>query len=599
MIQLVLAAMGSLGFIGLGFTTITNRFSSPGSSRGAAEILDGLGIAVPGILLVSLAAIRADIFDRPVLIVVGIVAIISIDPRSARSSLPSPMWLGLIGIITAAGLWLRRDPVYFLGDWTDFGEYVNRGNSIADGGPPGGFFPPLTETYIALGHLLFSQRYALVIVPVLAVITGLFVAGVSGVLTGSRAAAVLAGSLFAIHPVAVWFGRLPTSEVGFGLLASILAYQLIRAGDGERSWPIGLTVAAMVVSRPNGLVLVLPFTAIVVVAALSDARWDPWARTVGPFVVGWISGFLWLANFGLFRGFAATLGGLFGVETATLNGQLSNPGWQAAVVIGMLLYWVVLSRIWTAPTTTISQLVRVLIGTTVLATFGVVALAGRLFLLRDGLSSIGYPTLVLALVGGLALMIERETSLAGLAAVLAPATLWSMVYAFQLDEILPHYVFLYWERFLFPNVTLAIFVLAGGLAAAVERMLSSSAARTGAVYAALIPPLILARLFVPQYELQHHKQYHGAGFYDALEAIADDIPEGAAVAYNGVPSELIWDRYFFFFPTPFGSLATPSGSPSESSSRTSRPCPPRPTPWVEPTQTPHICCRCPSNLGIS
>ncbi len=556
MIQLLLAAVGSLGFLCLGFVAVANRFGSPRPSLGSAEILDGLGIVVPAVLLLSLAAIRADIFDRPALIVVGVGAIIAIDPRSARTSLPSPTWLSMIGVVTAVGLWLRRDPIYFLGDWSDFGEYVNRGNSIADGGPPGGFFPPLTETYMALGHLLFSQRYAMVIVPVLAVVTGLFVAGVSGVLTGSRAAAVLAGSLFAIHPVAVWFGRLPTSEVGFGLLSTILAYQLIRAGDGERAWPIGLTVAAMVVSRPNGLVLVLPFTAIVAVAALSGARWDLWARTVGPFVVGWTSGFLWLANFKLFRSVMATFGGEFGVDTVTLSDQLSNPGWQAAIVIGMLLYWVVLSRLWSAPQT-ISRFASALIGATVLASFGVVAFADRLFLLRDGLSSIGYPTIILAGLGLVALLLERPASMAPVTCVVAPAVLWAVVYAFQFDETVPHYIYLYWERYLFPNVTLAIFVLAGGVAAAVERTLNSPAARTSIAFSAVIPSFVLAWFFVPHYELQHHRQYHGAGFYEALEAIAEDLPEDAVVAYSGVPSELIWDRYFFFFPNTFRVIGQP------------------------------------------
>jgi hypothetical protein len=555
-IELALAALGSFGFLALGCAVVANRFGRTRQSIGSAEILDGLGIAVPAVLLLSLAAIRADIFSRPLLIVVGVAAIIATDPRSTRSSLPSPGWILMIVAVTAAGLWLRRDPIYFLGDWSDFGEYVNRGNSIADGGTPGGFFPPLTETYMALGHLLFSQRYAMVIVPVLAVVTGFFVAGVSGALTSSRAAAVLAGSLFALHPVAVWFGRLPTSEVGFGLLSTILAYQLIRAGDGERAWPIALTVAAMVVSRPNGLVLVLPFTAIVVAAALSGSRWHLWARTVGPFVVGWTSGFLWLANFKLFRSVMATFGGEFGVDTAELSDQLSNPGWQAAVVIGMLLYWVVLARLWNAPRN-LAPLAPALIGATVVASVGVVAFANRLFLLRDGLSSIGYPTMILATLGFVAVLLERPASMAPLTAVTAPAVLWAVAYAFQFDETVPHYIYLYWERYLFPNVTLSIFVLAGGIAAVAERVLNSSVARTTIAYAAVIPPVILAVLFVPQYELQHQRQYHGAGFYDALEAIADDLPEDAVVAYNGVPSELIWDRYFFFFPNTFRVIGHP------------------------------------------
>ncbi|MGI9608824.1 MAG: hypothetical protein ACR2NL_00875, partial [Acidimicrobiia bacterium] len=556
MISIVLAITGCAAILTLGLALTASRFGTDGSNVGPAEVLDGAGIALPGLMLVSLVAIRAGVFDRSALIVIGVVALISVDPRLARGALPTGGWTWIIAVIAAVGLWLRRDPVYFLGDWSDFGEYVNRGNAIADGGTPGGFFPPLTETYMALGHLVFSQQYAMVIVPVISVMTGLFVAGVSGSLTGSRAAAALSGSLFAVHPVVVWFGRLPTSEVGFGLLSTILAYQLIRASQGGRAWPVSLTVAAMVVSRPNGLVLVLPFTAIIVVAALSSSRWDHWARTIGPFVLGWISGFLWLANFDLFRSVVATFGGEFGVDTTSLSEQLSSPGWQAAIVIGMLLYWVVLSRLW-APGWTTDNLVPVLVGGTVVASFIVVVIAGRLFLLRDGLSSLGYATLILGLLGGIALLADRTVSMPGLTAVLAPATLWSLVYAFQFDETVPHYIYLYWERYLYPNVTLGVLVLAGGLAATIERVTTSDTARSTIALAALVPAAVVAVISVPQYQLQHHTAYHGDGFYDALQAIAADIPEGATVAYNGVPAELIWERYFFFFANTYRVIANP------------------------------------------
>ncbi len=562
MIQLALAALGSVGFIALGLSISASRFRASASWPGPAEALDGIGIAVPGVMLLGLVAIRAGAFERIGLIALVVAALVSLDWRQARRAVPPGGWGWISALVAAVGLWLRRDPVYFLGDWSDFGEYVNRGNSIADGGPPGGFFPPLSETYMALGHLLFSQRFAMVIVPVLAVMTGLFIAGVAGALTGSRAAAALAGSLFAVHPVAVWFGRLPTSEVGFGMLSSILAYQLIRAGEGVRAWPVSLTVAALVVSRPNGLVLLLPFTAIIVIAALSSTRWDLWARTVGPFVLGWIAGFLWLANFNLFRSVVATFGGEFGVDTTNLADQLSNPGWQAAIVIGMLLYWVVLARLWTAPPTA-ARIVPVLLGATVLGTFVVVALTDRLFLLRDGLSSVGYPTLALAFLGGIALLAGPTDSMPGLTAVVAPATLWAVVYAFQFDETVPHYIFLYWERYLYPNVMLGVLVLAGGLAALAERLATSTGAKSTIALAALIPAGVLAVSSVPQYQLQHHTAYHGDGYYEALERIASDLPADARVSYNGVPAELIWDRYYFFFPNTFRVIGNPLGQTFE------------------------------------
>ncbi|MBT8240491.1 MAG: hypothetical protein KJN63_04630, partial [Acidimicrobiia bacterium] len=134
---------------------------------------------------------------------------------------------------------------------------------------------------------------------------------------------------------------------------------------------------------------------------------------------------------------------------------------------------------------------------------------------------------------------------------------WSVVYAFQFDEIVPHYIFLYWERYLYPNVMVGILVLAGGLAAMAERAIISTRARSSIALTALLPAGLLAITSVPQYQLQHHTAYHGEGFYDALAAISADLPEDARVSYSGVPSGLIWDRYYFFFPNTFRVIGNP------------------------------------------
>ncbi len=592
MISVLLALVGVCVFTLFAVSITANRWGDVDTRPGPAELLDGIGIAAPGLLLLALISIRAGLFNRSIALGLVAVAVVAVEPRRARRLLEWSTWVwGALALI-AGGVWLRRNPVYFLGDWSDFGEYVNRGNSIADGGLPGGFFPPLTESYLALGHLMFSERHAMTIVVVLSVLTGLFVAGVAWALTRSGLAAWVAAALFVIHPVAVWFGRLPTSEVGYGLLSTILAFQLIRASQGVPAWPVALTVAAMVVSRPNGLVLVLPFAAIIVIAMLASQGYEDWRPTVPPFVVGWVAGFVWLANFDLFRSVVATFGGEFGVDTADLSERLGTSRWQGVILVAMAVYGVALYLIAGSRnrSDSLRDLTPAVLGGGVALSFLLVWGAGRLFMLRDGFSAIGYATIIAAALGVAALLAGRlldvPTSMPAVATILAPATMWTLVYAFQFDETVPHYIYLYWERYLFPNVFLGLFVFAGVTAAVVERWLGALAESEVTVAVLALVPFALVPSFASTYELQHHRAYHGEGFYDTLAAIDAEIPSDATVAYSGVPGELIWDRYYFFFPNTFRVIAHPL-SATFGVEFTNLPTDPRaPDPLGEATESP-------------
>ncbi len=556
MIEVLLAAISIGLLLILAGLFSSNRFlpfeagDSPMDS-----LLDALAVLVVSTLLLALVGARVGLLGRPLLAVIGLAVIVTASPAKAGRSPMSALPAAGIAALSAVGLWLRRDPIYFLGDWADFGEYVNRGNGIALGRPPGGFFPPLTETYVAVGHLLFSSRYAMTIVPLLALVTGYYVAAVTFRLTRSVAAAWVAGGLFALHPVAVWFGRLPTSEAGFGLLSMILVYQLMRSAEDGSRWPVALTTAALVLSRPNGLVSLLPFAAIIVTAGFSATERNTWSRAVWPFCLGWMLGFAWLWKFGLLDATLATFAGEYGprvgqavAQVQQLSGLIIIGGFLVAFGLGLRFLCSNLPSVAWAPA-------ALLLGGVLVSALAVLA-AGRLSILAEGVSSMGLATVGLALAGGAALTL-RNQSAAGTVAVVAPAVLWATSYSFQFDEALPHYIYLYWERYLFPNVFLTLFVLAGASAQWFVLLGKRLSVTPWLERTTMLVPVLLAVGFIPSYRLQHARQYHGEDFYEVLEALADELPNDAVVEYIGVRADLIWERYFFFFPNTYRVIAHP------------------------------------------
>ncbi len=550
---LVVLALVLVLFAAVGVSAI----SWPDQRSDAEAVVRGVGAGLPTLLILGLVTARLGVFNRLLLVPVVVFALVGmrrINQTGFRYRY-NPYVAAAVGV-AGLGIWLRRNPVYFLGDWTDFGEYVNRGNSVADGGSPGGYFPPLTEIVVSLGHLGFSEQLAVWIFPVLGMLTATLVAAVAHQLTGSMNAALLAGLLFAIHPVAVWFGRLPTSESLYALLSLIAVFQIIEVSRGGPTWILAVTVFAMVVTRPNGVLFVVPFLAVVVVGLLSQGTDRSWNAGILPFMVGWGSGLLWLLNFGYSRGVLVNVSAFSGIDTAGLASTVTTVWFQAALVgvIALAAFGLVTGAAKLPRSPLVAEF---LVAAALFGSAAVVVMANRVWILRDGLSSIGIVTCLLAVVGGAVIWWRSRLELGPLAAIIAPGVMWSTVFAIQFTMPLPHYVYLYWERYLFPNVVVALVILAGCAAASLD---SHRSGRTRVAFAAVL--LVAASTavidgFERDLRIQHHRQFHGEGYYEALEQVADQLPPDAVVSYEGVAPEVIWDQYYFFFPNTYRILANP------------------------------------------
>ncbi|NNF55483.1 MAG: hypothetical protein HKN03_13705 [Acidimicrobiales bacterium] len=563
---LLTAAGGLLGllFLGAGVMRLwQNSLKDPGDF--IQRVGDSLALAVPAVLLLSLVAIRLEVLNRP-LVLLGLAPIVGLGMISTIQAVPRlPQRLpAMAGIgLAAVALFQRRNPVYFLGEWSDFGEYVNRGNAIADGGSPGGYFPPLTETLMAFGHLVFGEAQAIQIIPVIAVLTGLFLAACTFILTRSMAGAAFTGAVFAVHPAAVWFGRLPTSEALYGFLATVFLYQCLRSRQGAPSLPLFVTMMAMITTRPNGLVAIAPFAAAVLLGSLvgDGVRWR---RLITPVAGGWLAGYLWLANFGFLRGVFVSVGSLVGAGTDDLAETLSSPGAQVGVVIAATVGALLLRQLSLVVERSAPASLRQYPSSILLAAVCAIGLAilasGQLPILRDGLRSFGIVILILAGAGALIMILGPvATDRGGVALITAQTAMWSFVYSMQFDEAVPHYIYLYWERYLYPTVMLLSFVFAGAVLPFAQSLFTSARTSVGVLSKgiAVVVTIAILLVLVPGDTLQHHEQYHGKDFYEDLAAVAESLPENAIVTYDGVAAEEIWERYFFFYPNTYRVIGSP------------------------------------------
>ncbi len=62
---------------------------------------------------------------------------------------------------------LRTDPIYFIYQTADFGEYVNRANRIAAGGPFGEWFLDLFPATLSVPSLIFGSIHTVDAMPLL------------------------------------------------------------------------------------------------------------------------------------------------------------------------------------------------------------------------------------------------------------------------------------------------------------------------------------------------------------------------------------------------------------------------------------------------
>ncbi len=469
---LAAAMMVVVAAYGFPWVVLTRSHARPARAMAVALAGGTANLALLSLLLMQLRILNI----ATILVVAGILVLIAVlyyrrnligedeaaNPMTQREQLLEGL---LVLGISAIALWARRQPINFVFQTGDMGEYVNNANEIARGERLGASFPHLFSNFLATSRALFGYMNTAVIVPAIGAILAVVPLALVRRLGGSLPVAGLAGLVIAISPFPVWFGIFPASEA---LMATLLVgafYALLTATDEGSSWLAtlaGVLVGAAAFTRGTGLVFVaLPALAMVFVM---DKK--PEVRRAA--VAFAVTAAAFIAAAAIYN-FTATPG-YMNLQVRNIMGPdfPTIPAWTVAVAgaafVGLIAGSVrVLSRHrlhgrWL-------QLLPILLLVAALIVHRVLMNNAGLLVALD---NFGLPILVTAAVGLVALWPPRGwppiPPLVG-TQIVTVAAIGSILYASRVPEEIYHSYWQYWDRYtyseLFPVV---VFMMGVGLA---------------------------------------------------------------------------------------------------------------------------------------
>jgi hypothetical protein len=410
----------------------------------------------------------------------------------AVAVLARPVWpriavtrLGLF--VTAAfvvGAALRTKPAYFLYQIGDFGEYVNRGNVLADGGPFIEWFTQGYSVLFALSHVTMGEARTVDVQGFLGLVVMALVLAVTMRLGASGWARGVLAVVFAIGVVPVWFSNFPASETLYALLLVAFLHVLVTAVEA-RHLPTAATAAVfaflLLLTRGNGVLLMPMVLGVVVLVApfVERATMRVLAVFGGAAMAGFYAAFVYNSRFS-YPYFISDQMPRFFPERIWRRfddlGGLRAASWKGVVfALGVA---VVLAAAW--------QLNRLrLPGAVRAAVVPVVLVVAALWIGHNGSSGLreGFDHYdgaihllgVIALVGAVVAFARRldDHARVGLvfALLVAAAAAWLHSYRFHDPRDAPYY--LYWDRYLWSELFPMVMVLAslgmGLLVAAARR----------------------------------------------------------------------------------------------------------------------------------
>jgi hypothetical protein len=145
-----------------------------------------------------------------------------------------------MAVIVGAAVFLRTDPIYFIYQTADFGEYVNRANVVAAGGSFGDWFLNLFPAVLSVPSLIFGANHTVDAMPLLGLLLVVGIPAISHKLGFPPWTTVAAAFIAAFHIMPVWFSEFPASEMISAVLLTGMLLVLATA-VADRS-----TVAAIV-----------------------------------------------------------------------------------------------------------------------------------------------------------------------------------------------------------------------------------------------------------------------------------------------------------------------------------------------------------------
>ena len=265
---------------GLPLALLIHRRARPGLT---VVLVTALGVGLGVWLVLGIPAVHHGVFRRtPMAVAALVVAVLAWVPARHHVGLlrpGPPTWLGgFLAAVAVPAVWLRAHPIYFAYQVADFGEYINRGNVIADGGPFGGWFVNGFPLLMGESHLLLGEASTPDVMPFIGLLVSAGVLAVLHVAGVDRWVIAAVAVPLAFHVEAVWFSQFPASETLYAALLVVtilLATTALVARDPVVAAVGGAFGFLLVVTRGNGLV----YLAVVGVGLLLAPVFTDRART--------------------------------------------------------------------------------------------------------------------------------------------------------------------------------------------------------------------------------------------------------------------------------------------------------------------------------
>ncbi len=311
----------------------------------APTIALGLFLGLGIVLVIVVGLVHLDAYTTPIfaaaLAVVG--AGLWLGALATRPAIRRPKFNSagaVMAAIVGVGVLLRTDPIYFIYQTADFGEYVNRANSVAAGGPFGEWFLNLFPAALSVPSLIFGSIQTVDAMPLLGLLLVIGIAAISHNLGFPPWATVVAAFIASFHIVPVWFSEFPASEMLSAVLLTGMLVVLTTAIT-DRSTAAALAAGSfgflLAVARANAMLLapIVVLASIAAIVLIDKEAMKTTTRFIWAFFVASLVGFFYDITFN-FPYFVEFQLGLFFPSSVTQPvARLRNP--LVAIAVGIIL----------------------------------------------------------------------------------------------------------------------------------------------------------------------------------------------------------------------------------------------------------------------
>lgn len=527
----------------------------------------GLGI----VLVVVLGLVHFGMFTVPWLMTAIIIVTAGLTVGAVRSTpqIRPPRFTlagGVTAIIIGAAALLRTDPIYFIYETADFGEYVNRANRIAAGDPFGEWLLNLFPAALSVPGLIFGSIHTTDLMPVLGLLLIVGIAAISDRLAFSPWITATVTFVSAFHILPVWYSELPASETLFAVLLVGMVLLLVTAVVEAAT--AGAVIAGgfgflLAIGRANAVLLapVVVAAAIISIVALDKRSARTTIGFIASFFVASSAGFFYDLTFNSPYFVDHQLGLFFPSSVLEAVALLSNP--FVAVVVtatgGLFLWGLVHAARWIARRAAFARRLSTVLPLSLLAGLalfiGLRALSGDYASPGGKILVLGPLLFVLTIAGILLGAFDRSTDHPERRSVYWIATFvviaFTALQAVRVDlpdnDVAPY--FLYWQRYylseIFPLALLLSLLSLERLTDAVVRFVPGERVRRLAAVAVAVVMMAIVGIeaIAPNLAIAS-----GSMFDTSYESIADldrmtSEPEDALIIYLGsgdLPEGWFW-----------------------------------------------------------